>query len=156
MKNVVFAPVFIAVLNLLALLLFYTETKSYQGQPVSIRHFLPSEDRSNVFNAWSALSTLKNKKQVLFILQGNEQDKQKLNMVEQNVSLMHNSCDSVNFVRVHLRNSINYSTLISLLNIMLRTEHKRYMLWKNDFYIIPHITSDCNEEEPVPIEPIYL
>lgn len=146
MKKVVFAPAFITVLNLLALYLFYSQIKSYQGQPVTIRHFLPTEERSRGFNAWSVVEGIKNKKQVLFVLQGTGEDKQKVRQIEQYVSLMNNSCDSASFVRVHLKDSVNYSTVISLVNIMLRTQHKRYMLWRNDFYIIPPVTKDCFEE----------
>jgi hypothetical protein len=146
MKKVVFAPVFIAVLNLLALFLFYAETKSYRSQAVSIRYFLPSENRFNNFSAWSALSAVKNKNQILFILQGSEQDKQKLRRIEQYVSMMNTSCDSASFIRVHLEDSVNYNIVISLINIMLQTQHKRYMLWRNDFYIIPPLAGDCAEE----------
>ncbi|SFQ19868.1 hypothetical protein SAMN05444277_106234 [Parafilimonas terrae] len=44
--------------------------------------------------------------------------------------------DTMNIIKVHFNENCTYGQFVNLVNIMVEDKHKRYMYYKDDFYII--------------------
>jgi hypothetical protein len=64
--------------------------------------------------------------------------------------------DTSHYIRILLSEEIKYLDIVSLINIMIKDGHKRYMIWQNSFYIFPPAKEDRLSADVVPVQPIYL
>lgn len=150
-RNALFAPLFIGCINLIAILygFYHLYSRTEKQLPTVHSFMLPNEKKyGNVFSVWEALKEFKRREQVVYVLKGNEEDDKKLAVIRQHALQIKYSCDTNTVIKVHLRSSTTYGEFIRLLDIMRADSHKRYLLYQDDFYIVPPKPNDCLEEEP--------
>jgi hypothetical protein len=139
-RKAAFAPVFIACLNLLALSLWFLQARAIasKAEPVAIRHFLPRDSGSDdIFSAQAVLRRLTAKTQIRFILNGQSADAATLNTIQTSALSLKKQSDTNRIVKVTMTDQVSYQEVIALINLAMRNDIKRYMLWKNEFYLLP-------------------
>lgn len=107
-------------------------------QETSIKHFLPSEDSNNLSSGYQIIEqSLKKKKVIHLELTGDvlEDDKKVAFVQFENRRLQYTN-DTSSIIEIHLANEITYGRFVGLVNLMLADRHKKYGLWKNNFYIL--------------------
>jgi len=104
----------------------------------TIKHILPSEDSSNSSSGYQIIErSLKKKKVIHLELTGNvPEDDKKLAFVQFENRRLQYTNDTSSIIEIHLANEITYGRFVGLVNMMLKDGHKKYGLWKNNFYII--------------------
>jgi|GEM_PF-4204461 len=138
-KKAAFAPVFIVCLNLLALLLWFVQARTLASKekPVVIRHFLPRDKDDGIFSASFVLKENASKQQIRFHLNGTVSDEKEFRAIQAAAVSLKTRRERNSMIKITLSEETHYKDVIALINIVMRTDLKRYMLWKNDFYILP-------------------
>jgi hypothetical protein len=138
-KKAAFAPVFIVCLNLLALLLWFVQarTMASKGNPVVIKHFLPRDKDDGIRSASFVLKENASRQQLLFHLRGTVSDEKEFRAIQAAALSLKTRQERNSMIKITLSEETHYKDVIALINIVMRTDLKRYMLWKNDFYILP-------------------
>jgi hypothetical protein len=155
-RKAIFPPLLVGSLNLLALLLFYQRLKEIPVAPRSISHYLPSENREHLFNGWHTLDTYREKQPFIFKLNGSSADSRSIQAIMARAEIMKEQRDTSHYVRIMLSEEIKYQDIVSLINIMIKDGHKRYMMWQNSFYIFPAPKEDRLSADVVPVLPVFI
>jgi hypothetical protein len=108
-----------------------------KAEPVwAIKQFLPAVNPGHFYGP-ATLQRLEKKTAVNFTLDGSEVDKYVMNAINLAAARMHNSRDTMSYIKVALQESITYERVVSLIDMMMVEGYPRYMFWKDDFYILP-------------------
>jgi hypothetical protein len=112
-----------------------------------------SEKAASQFNGEEILEKLSRKKFVTIQLDGDE-DFKKIEVIRYKVRELKYTNDTGTVLRITWGNEFTFSQLIELIHMMQEEKQKRFMLFKDAFYVI---FSDWIEQKQQLIsEPIYL
>ncbi|MEO5593924.1 MAG: hypothetical protein ABIR15_03220 [Chitinophagaceae bacterium] len=102
-----------------------------------IRQYLPSEDRNNFYSGYQLIDQALKKKKIIHInLTGDDtEDDKKIIFIQSEARRLKYTCDTTKLIEIHLSDQISYGRYVELVNMMLKDQHRRYALWKNNFYI---------------------
>ena len=125
-----------------------------------IKHTLPSEDPDKSFSGFQLIDqTIKKKKVIHIDLTGNSnEDDKKIYFIQSEARCLKYNNDTASIIEIHLSNETSYGRFVELVNIMLEDGHKRYGLWKDNFYIIftPASPIPSTPQGDDAIKPLYL
>lgn len=131
--------------------------------------FLPSEGKYPLFNGALSLfdgevilKQYKHKKAInLSLLGDREEDDKRMGFIRFKARELLFTNDTTQYIKISLSSTLTYSQFMNLIRMVNEDKHKRYMLYKDNFYIFsdpspsPHEKKVDNEGE-TGIEPIYL
>jgi hypothetical protein len=149
-RKVFFAPMVIASLNLVALLLFYQRAKQLPVTYTTVQHFLPSQSREHELNGWHTLETYNDKLPVIFTLDGSAADWHQLTLIRAAATKIESELARSHYLKIRLAENTRYGDIVSLIGIMKKDGHKRYMIWQDSFYVFPPSKEDLEMgSEPI-------
>ncbi len=119
------------------------ENSIYRPQ-TALRFILPPDDsdKSEFGKKFSGSGALKNWKQEkkIFIrvdLTGElAEDKKRIDVIRNEAMRLKYTNDTTHILKVHFTEDNTYGQIVELVNIMNKDRHKRYMFYKDDFYIL--------------------
>ena len=87
----------------------------------------------DILNDWQA----RNKKFISVSLTGDvNEDEKRFEFIKNEARRLKYTNDTTNIIRVHFNEDNTYGQFVNLVNMMARDFHKRYMYYKDDFYIM--------------------
>jgi hypothetical protein len=142
-KNILFAPSLIGCLILVTLLFSIDQLSKFRKEARVITQFLPSEKKTHPFYAGRTLKKYEEKKELIFILNGDDWDTHRIARIQFSALQLRNSCDTNTVIKVSLHENASYQSVIKLLDFMQTGKYRRYMFHDNYFYIFPPDAGEC-------------
>jgi hypothetical protein len=121
--------------------IYYYVAKPYTDCQYVITHFVPS-DRTDTgisygFTVAGVLDVIKHKEQIRFWLDGDKfLNKKKLQMIQEESLKQKFTCDTSRLISVVLNEQSSYLDFVSLLNVCMINDIKRYVWVRDTFYIL--------------------
>ena len=160
-KNTIYTPGIISITGLLFILKFITLPAYIPLKyETVIKQTLLSEDPNKSYSRYQLIDqTIKKKKIIHISLTGNTlQDDKEVAFIQFKASCLKYTNDTTSILEIHFSNETSYGRFVELVNIMLEDGHKKYGLWKDNFYIIftPANTIPSAPQGNDAIKPLYL
>ncbi|MEP7320087.1 MAG: hypothetical protein ABI921_15125 [Panacibacter sp.] len=121
-----------------------TEADSVNKHETLLRIAFPTDERSKnkfelLFSGPDILDKWKKEKKIFIKigLTGElDEDKKRIEFIKTKARELKYTYDTIHILKVHFTEDNTYGQFVELVNIMNKDRHKRYMLYKDDFYIL--------------------
>lgn len=139
-KRLFYTPGLISLVGLLiALPLFYKKNRPVKQYCLPL--FVPKDIYDNnksdyIFSKYKLEKDISKRKKLNFILnEDKEENKKKMRLIRHEALKLKYTLDAATVIVINLSDSINYGEFVSILDMCVADEHKRYASWDNKFVI---------------------